>query len=146
MKSFKFLFSLLTLVLFISCSNEEESIDLSSKVYQLQSVADPGLLGKLIISENSDGSSTVNLELYGTSTEIHPTIIYHNSLFQGGPLAITLEPCGCVKSTTVVTALDNGKKISYDELINFNGHILVHKNETEMETILLQGDIGSNAN
>jgi hypothetical protein len=146
MKSLNFLFSLLTLVVFISCSNQEDSIYLGSKVYQLQSVADPGLLGKLIISENSDGSSTVILELYGTSTEIHPTLIYHNSLMQGGSLAITLEPCGCVKSITVVTALDNGKEISYDELINFNGHIKVHKSETEMETILLQGDIGSNVN
>lgn len=146
MKSFKFLFSLLTLVVFISCSNEEGSIDLGSKVYQLQAVSDPGLLGKVIISENSDSSSTVSVELYGTSTEVHPTFIYYNSLAEGGPVAITLDPCGCVKSKTVVTSLDNGKAISFDELVKFNGHLKVHRSDIFMETILLQGDIGSNAN
>jgi len=40
--------------------------------------------------------------------------------------------------------LDNGNAISYEDLLTFNGHIKVHKSSNELETVLLQGNIGSN--
>ncbi|MGB5665203.1 MAG: hypothetical protein WBM53_00010 [Maribacter sp.] len=141
--------SLLIFVLgftFISGCAKDDATDLNeSKVFQLRYVEDPSLLGKVLIKKNTDGSSTISLQLNGTSTEVHPAYIYYNSLAQGGPIAITLDPCGCLESNTVVTKLDNGQDISYEELINFNGHVKIHHTYENIETILLNGNIGSNA-
>jgi len=145
MKILKVLIVLVVCLSFTNCSNDDGPAQLKSQIYQLRYVEDPSLLGKIIISQNSDGSSNVRMELNGTSTEVHPTFIYYNSLSQGGPVAITLDPCGCVVSNTHVTKLDNGNPITFDELINFNGHLKVHRSENYMETILLQGEIGKNA-
>lgn len=146
MKFFKLLIIAVSFVAFYGCSNDESSSDqLQSKVFQLRYVENPSLLGKVIINENSDGSSLVTLELNGTSTEIHPAYIYYNSSSEGGEIAITLDPCGCVESNTIVSKLDNGTAITYEELINFNGHVKIHNTFSDIGTILLQGEIGANA-
>jgi hypothetical protein len=145
MKILKVLIVLVIGLTFTNCSKDDGPAQLRSQIYQLRYVEDPSLLGKVIISENSDSSVNIKMELNGTSTEVHPTFIYYNNLAQGGPVAITLDPCGCVVSNTRVTKLDNGNAITFDELINFNGHLKVHRSENFMETILLQGEIGKNA-
>ena len=146
MKQLKLVFFLISSVLLINCSNEEEISDIGAKVYQLQSVTNPAILGKVTMTRNSNGSATLLVELNGTSTDVHPVYIYYNSLDQGGPIAITLNTidCECEFSSTVVSKLDNGNIISYDELLTFNGHLKVHKNSNEIDVILLQGNIGSN--
>ncbi len=145
MKKLTLSFLLLGVIFLLGCSKDDPQTFTESKVFQLRYTDDPSLLGKVIIKKNTNGSSTVTIELTGTSDEIHPTYIYYNSLEEGGPIAITLDPCGCLESNTVVTKLDNGQPISYEELINFDGHVKIHRSFQDMETILLQGNIGSNA-
>ncbi len=145
MKKLTLSFLLLGVIFLLGCSKDDPQTFTESKVFQLRYTDDPSLLGKVIIKKNTNGSSTVTIELAGTSDEIHPTYIYYNSLEEGGPIAITLDPCGCLESNTVVTKLDNGQPISYDQLINFDGHVKIHRSFQHMETILLQGNIGSNA-
>jgi len=146
MKQLKLVLFLISTVILINCSNEEEISDIGVQTYQLQSVTNPAILGKVTMTRNTNGLATVLVELNGTSTDVHPVYIYYNSLDQGGPIAITLNAidCECEFSSTVVSTLDNGKTISYEELLIFNGHIKVHKNSNELDTILLQGNIGSN--
>jgi hypothetical protein len=148
MKKITLLFLVVGFAFLAGCSNSEESSNLASKVYQLRYTDDPSLLGKVTFTENSDGSTTVFLELNGTSDDVHPAYIYYNNLTQGGPIAITLNAidCDCEDSTTLVSKLDNGTAISFEQLLTFNGHIKVHQSSSEMETILLQGNIGSNGN
>ena len=145
MKKISLLIFVLGFTFLSGCSKDDAPEISESKVFQLRYVDDPSLLGKVIIKKNTDGSSTVSLQLNGTSTEVHPAYIYYNSLAQGGPIAITLDPCGCLESNTVVTKLDNGQDISYEELINFNGHVKIHHTYQDIGTILLNGNIGSNA-
>ncbi len=145
MKKISLLIFVLGFTFLSGCSKDDAPEISESKVFQLRYVEDPSLLGKVIIKKNTDGSSTVSLQLNGTSTEVHPAYIYYNSLAQGGPIAITLDPCGCLESNTVVTKLDNGQDISYEELINFNGHVKIHHTYQDIGTILLNGNIGSNA-
>ncbi len=147
MRYLRYFSPLLLLLVFVKCDNNSATNDFDSEmVYSLQSVSDPGILGKVTISRNDNNSSTVLVELNGTSTDIHPTFIYYNNLAQGGPVAITLNPidCDCEFASTVVTAMDTGNSITYEELIHFNGHIKVHLNADSLGTVLLQGNIGSN--
>jgi hypothetical protein len=146
MKQLKLVLLLISTAVLINCNNEEETSDLGDMVYQLQSVTNPAILGKVTMTKTANGSATMLVELNGASTDVHPVYIYYNSLEQGGPIAITLNPidCDCEFSTTVVSMLDNGNAISYEDLLTFNGHIKVHKSSNELETVLLQGNIGSN--
>ena len=145
MKKITLLFLTLGIGLLSGCNKDDSPVLTQSKVFQLRYVDNPSLLGKVIVKKNDNGSSTVTIELAGTSSEVHPVYIYNNSLEEGGTIAITLDPCGCLESNTVVTQLDNGQPISYEELINFDGHVKIHSTFQDMETILLQGNIGSNA-
>ena len=68
MKILKVLIVLVVGLSFTNCSNDDDTAQLRSQIYQLRYVDDPSLLGKVIISENSDGSSNIRMELNGTSS------------------------------------------------------------------------------
>ncbi|MEJ1222643.1 hypothetical protein [Sediminicola sp. 1XM1-17] len=86
------------------------------------------------------------MQISSSLTDIHPAKIYLNNVAQGGEVANTLAAieCDCESSTTLVSKLDNGTAISYDELVKFNGHLKIHQNEDHMEVIIAQGNIGAN--
>ncbi|MGB5781084.1 MAG: hypothetical protein WBM42_04370, partial [Eudoraea sp.] len=67
-----------------------------------------------------------------------------NSAVEGGPIAITLEPCTCAVSTTVVTQLDDGTPIDFDKLLNLDGHVSI-QNSPSNDEIIAVVDIGINA-
>ena len=62
MKILKVLIVLVVGLSFTNCSNDDDTAQLRSQIYQLRYVDDPSLLGKVIISENSDGSSNIRIE------------------------------------------------------------------------------------
>ncbi len=115
--------------------------------YDLGSVAVPSISGKAIFTEFSDNTVTIDLELSNTPAGgQHPAHIHFNSAAEGGGIALTL---GTVdgdtgKSSIMVTTLDDGTAIGYDDLINFDGYINVHLSAEELSTLVAQGDIGSN--
>src|SRR5690606_26874390 len=49
------------------------------------------------------------------------------------------------RSETVVTALNDGTPISYEDLIDFDGYVNVHASTSDLGTLIAQGDIGQNA-
>ena len=75
----------------------------------------------------------------------HPAHIHNGAAVEGGAIAVTLTPVVGGKSTTAVSALDNGTSITYGQLIAYDGYINVHESATDLITILAQGDIGGNA-
>ncbi|MCQ6468237.1 hypothetical protein NPN14_23720, partial [Vibrio parahaemolyticus] len=76
----------------------------------------------------------------------HPAHIHLNTAAEGGDIALTLNAVDGTtgKSTTVLKALDNGTKITYQELLNFDGYINVHLSTSSLATLVAQGDIGQN--
>ena len=109
-------------------------------------------------STNQPGGRATFVELEGNSTrieivlndsdasEIHPTHIHYNSAASGGDIAITLESVDGADGTsqTEVRTLDDGTAISYNELLDFNGHINIHQSQLQLNTIIAFGDIGIN--
>jgi hypothetical protein len=132
------------------CSKDDSSTKSSTsvKVYTLSPVSNSKISGKVTFKKNEDGSTTILLEINGSSTDIHPAFIYLNNVETGGQVAITLAPidCDCESSSTVITTLDDGTPITYEQLLKFDGHIKIHQNEDHLEIIITQGNIGANSN
>ena len=152
MKKYYFLLLISISLVISSCGKDDNTTpdapSTSVKVYTLSSVSNSKISGKVTFTKNVDGSTTVLLEINGSSTDIHPAFIYLNNAATGGDVAITLEPidCDCESSSTIVTTLDDGTPITYEQLLKFDGHIKIHQNEEHLEIIITQGNIGANAN
>jgi len=135
-----------------SCSNDDDNNgdnngDPNTKTYDLVSASDSSVEGTVTFEKNDDGSTTVEIELDGTSEgDMHPAHIHVNSAAEGGGIAVTLQPVDgdTGMSTTVVSALDDETGITYEELLDYDGHVNVHLSEAEMGTIIAQGDVGGN--
>lgn len=145
------IYLILTMLAFVfsGCSKDESdgTPNTSVKVFPLSSVSNSSINGKVTFTKNADGSTTVLLEINGSSVDVHPAFIYLGSAENPGAVSITLEviDCDCESSTTIVTALDDGTPITFEQLLQYNGHISIHQNADHMEVILAQGNIGINA-
>lgn len=151
----KLKFNSLLLLLFatftmISCDDNDEMEVMptdNKEEYTLGAFGNSGVSGEATFTELSDGTIEISLDLAGTpSGGIHPAHIHVNTAAEGGGIAISLEPVdgSSGSSMTIVTGLDDGTPISYNELMEFDGYINVHLSPTELGTIVAQGDIGQN--
>ncbi|MFH4966884.1 CHRD domain-containing protein [Gaetbulibacter sp. M240] len=154
-QTFKSVLVLLLSLSLTNCSDDSPVIDNPqepqptgmSKVYALNSVANPSISGTATVLELDDNSIRVDLDLQNTpSGGSHPAHIHVNTAAESGGIAISLEPVdgSTGKSTTVFTALDDGTAISYNGLLDFDGYINVHLSASELSTLVAQGDIGQN--
>lgn len=149
MKNLKnLLFAFIGLTLVASCNSDDDNAFVGQKkVFALSSVAVPGISGTATFIENSDNSTTVQLQLTGTPDGgMHPAHIHFNTAAEGGDIAVTL---GVVNGTTgfstaTFSKLDNGTAINFAEILNFDGYINVHLSANDLSTIVAQGDIGQN--
>src|SRR5690606_8387866 len=114
------------------CSKDEAdgTPNTSVKVFPLSSVSNSNINGKATFTKNANGSTTILLEINGSSVDVHPAFIYLGSTENPGAATITLAiiDCDCESSTIVVTALDDGTPITFEELLQYNGHISIHQN------------------
>ena len=145
---------LMTLALFssiISCDNDDVSFVIDRKdpansvIYQLAGTTNSNITGEVTFARNQDNTTTVFVRLEGASEGIHPAAIHFNSKEEGGSQAIWLNSCECLESETVVTQLDDGTSINFDELINFDGHLNIFESPVLNDIIIAQTNIGSNA-
>jgi plastocyanin len=118
-----------------------------SETYQLSEKDLTGISGTAKIEERVNGTTLLTLTLAGTPQDgIHPAHIHENDATTGGGILISLISVdgNTGTSKTQVEQLDDGTAITYDQLVDFNGHINVHLSEAELSTIVAQGNIGSN--
>lgn len=107
--------------------------------YSLNTTDVLGVVGTATFIETSTTSVTINLSLTNASAANHPAEIRMNSAVEGGVVVLTLNPVDATgKSSTLTTAL------TYNQLIDYDGFIQVHKSSSELNIILVQGDIGGN--
>lgn len=149
MKKLLLLFAMALPMVFGSCIHgDDDAVPTgNSKTYELVSKADPGISGTATFEKNRNGSTTILLYLSGTRAgNSHPAHIHANSAAEGGAILIDLNPVDGLTglSVTHVKAFNNGTKVKYDELLNFDGYINVHKSASDLVTLIAQGDIGAN--
>lgn len=115
--------------------------------YDLGEFGSSGVSGKATFIKTNSTTTTIKVELTGTSANgDHPSHIHMNSAAEGGGIFISLTNIdgNTGNSETTVTATDAGAAISYEDLIAYNGYINVHLSPTNLGTIVAQGDIGAN--
>tara|TARA_R100000935_G_scaffold22688_1_gene41713 strand:+ start:1419 stop:2606 length:1188 start_codon:yes stop_codon:yes gene_type:complete len=154
-KLFTILF--ISTLLFVNCSSNDDAMEeiivdgpsatSNTKTYNLASVSNPNISGTVTVTEFSDSSIQLDLNLQNTANGgEYPAHVHFNTAAEGGDIAISLEPVvgNTGKSSTNFAALDNGTAISYSEFLNFDGYVNVHLSAAELGTLVAQGDIGQN--
>jgi len=112
--------------------------------YNLLSTNNSGVTGTASFIPNEDDTTTVYIELFGATDELHPVTINFGDVESGGAVAITLETCECAISETLVTQLDNGTPVTFVDLMTFDGHMNIYQSPTDA-TLIAAANIGSNA-
>lgn len=116
-------------------------------VYNLDSRDVQGMSGTATFVKNDDQSTTIILELQGAvDGDSYPAHIHDNTAVEGGGIAVSLEPVAgsSGRSEITISTLDNGQSVSYDQLLQYDGYINIHKSADDLATIVAQGDIGQN--
>lgn len=77
---------------------------------------------------------------------MHPAHIHESSVAEGGDIVVTFNPADGATgmSRTNISSTDADVPISYDEILEFDGHVNVHKSADELDVIIAQGNIGAN--
>jgi hypothetical protein len=149
---YKPLFSILAFLLVTAaCSDTSTGPDPNgltgeSVSYELTSTGDSGVNGTVTFAERVDGFTQITVDLSEVPEEEEfPVNIYANTSLRGGELLIELGPVGeSGESITIISADTDGQTVSYDDLVSINGHVNVHPEEEDTETILAQADVGEN--
>jgi ribonuclease PH len=134
---------------FSGCDDDDDGPKLTgnNKVYELSSVSDPAISGTVTFAERDDDATLITIQLEGTeSGDSHPAHIHSDNAAKGGGIVLDLTAVDGAtgESETVVTTLNDGTPISYDELLNFDGYVNAHMSATDLATLVAQGDIGQN--
>lgn len=119
----------------------------TSKQFKLFAVSNPSINGTVTFTKRSDNATIVTIQLAGTSsTASHPAHIHANSAAEGGAIVLDLATVNgsTGKSETVVTTLNSGAAVTYEQLIAFDGYVNVHLSSANLATLVAQGDIGPN--
>ena len=117
----------------------KDAVESNSTTYDLKVKDVLGVSGTVTFVQTSLTVTTINITLIGAPAGTHPATLYSNSLVEGGTAKLILKPVDASgKSSTTVS------DITYSELIAFDGSVKVLKSDTELGTVLAQGDIGGN--
>lgn len=116
----------------------------NSRSYVLNEVNLSGVEGTATFYERQDDTFLSVLSLKAPEGSSYPTHIHANSASEGGGIVISLNNVENGISMTEIDAMDDESSITYDQLLNFNGHINVHSS-TDMSIYVAQGNIGSNS-
>lgn len=148
MKKILYLFMTSSLLFAASCSSDDDQNepDSANSVFTLESRANAAISGDVTFTDNQNGSTTVVIDLNGTTTGSHPAHIHENSAVEGGDIIVSLEPVDATTglSTTVVSTLNDGTAISYEQLVALDAYVNVHQSADDLGTLIAQGDIGVN--
>lgn len=114
--------------------------------YTLSPVLSSNISGTVRFTKRVNGTTLVVVELRGASTiGSYRAFIRENDAASGGLIVVTLNPVhgGLGNSSTNVSHLNDGTSFSYDQLLNFDGHVQVIAYEFSPNYVA-QSNIGIN--
>ncbi|TYB72638.1 hypothetical protein ES677_01705 [Bizionia gelidisalsuginis] len=106
-----------------------------------------GASGNITFTKRLNGEALAVISLNGTpSGGIHPAHIHSNDAATTGPIIFTFNTVNGTTgiSKTNVSALNDGAPFLYDDVLTVNGYINVHLSDSQLNVIVVQGNIGAN--
>lgn len=137
-------------MVFSGCEDDDEpgpQLTGNSETYPLTGISNPAISGNVTFAERDDDKVLITIQLTGTTSGAsHPAHIHATTAAEGGPIVLDLTSVDGAtgKSETVVNTLNDGTPLSYEELIDFDGYVNVHMSQSDLATLVAQGDIGTN--
>ena len=119
----------------------------TTKTYALNDIDMSGVTGTAKFSERENGEALAVIELTNTvNGTMHPAHIHNNTALEGGDVAFTFNAIDGDTgiSKTNVSQLDDGTEFLFENVVEFDGHVNVHLDPNNLQTIVSQGDIGVN--
>jgi len=119
----------------------------TSKVYDLNEMAAPGISGTITFMERMNGFSLATIDLMNTPDGgMHPAHIHANSAAEGGGILVTFNPVNGTSgmSKTTIRAMNSGEALTYADILVINGYVNVHLSMDQLGVLVAQGDIGGN--
>ena len=116
--------------------------------YDLNESDVAGINGTVEFAERVNQTTLVTINLTGTTAGgIHPAHIHENDIATTGNIIVGLNPVigDSGISKTQVKELVGGAAVTYTELLTINAYVNVHLSDADLDTIVAQGNIGSNA-
>jgi hypothetical protein len=133
------LFTILIVLIFSSGCKKDDDFKGRQASYVLKVKDVLGVAGTVTFNEATKNTTTIDIVLVNAPSGTHPAELRMNSAVEGGSVVLTLNPVSASgTSSTDVTS------ITYDQLIAYDGYIVVHLSSSEPEVILAIGDIGGN--
>tara|TARA_B100000809_G_scaffold242759_1_gene267146 strand:+ start:4318 stop:5481 length:1164 start_codon:yes stop_codon:yes gene_type:complete len=117
-------------------------------IYDLNERDVAGINGTIEFAERINETTLVTINLTGTPDGgSHPAHIHENDIATTGNIIVGLSPVNGDTgiSKTQVEALVGGAAVSYTELLTINAYVNVHLSDSDLATIVAQGNIGSNS-
>jgi hypothetical protein len=143
---------LLAVSFFYMASCDDDDDDKSSqkeeRTYTLEPLSNSGVSGTVTFKKQNAQTTLITVQLAGTQAgNSHPAHVHSGSAGSGGPIVLDFNPVDGAtgKSETMVTKMNDGSAVTYEQLIAFNGHVNVHLSATQLAVMLAQGNIGANS-
>lgn len=143
---------LAAMVTISSCEKDKDN--LRQKNFTLTAVGTVGASGTVTISENSDKSFNVRLNLNKSVKDtVHLVKMYSGSIANPGALALTLSNItgtgnavsGETRNIKQIKLPDNSmKNVTYDSIINYKAFIRVFHSAFRGDSLIANGNIGNN--
>jgi len=133
-----------------SCSSSDDTEPIvptgKAKQYKLFETNISDLTGTILFSENTNGSTTILVEVTNTVKGIDlPVYLRRNTANTGGGIAIPLNNINGDNgiSSTTISKLSNGENINYAQLLEFNGYLAI-EDDVMSGALLAFSDLGPN--
>jgi hypothetical protein len=134
-----------------SCDDDDDdkSSQKDERTYTLDPLSNSGVSGTVTFKKQNAQTTLITVQLSGTQAgNSHPAHIHSGAAGSGGPIILDFNPLDGAtgKSETMVTKMNDGSNVTYEQLIALDGHVNVHLSATELQVMIAQGNIGSNSN
>ena len=117
------------------------------EIYDLNENSGSGISGNVTFTKRRNNETLITILLDGTvQDDMHPAHIHANSTTEGGSILLDLSDVNGETglSKTQVASLNDGSPVTYDDLVQLNGHINVHLSKENLASIIARGNIGIN--
>jgi hypothetical protein len=128
--------------------DDDKSSQINEKAYTLAPLDTSGVSGTVTFKKQDSQTTLVTVQLSGTQAgNTHPAHIHSGNASTGGPIVLNFNDVDGAtgRSETTVTKWNDGTAVTYEQLIAYNGHVNIHLSAAEMQTMIAQGNIGSNS-